>query len=166
MARLASGRQVAQSRFFFFCIGLSELLSLARFILSLAVMTESTEVFAASVAILAESAAAKSGTATSAFAFCFWAETWSEVASSKAEMQICDNLKFTFSILLNLIGTDNLLLFIEIICSFLLKLILFLFQFIENVHNVLQFLFIAEWDADFSLALGRAGELHLGIEEF
>ena len=75
--------------------------------LSLAVMAESTEVFAASVAILAESAAAKSGTATSAFAFCFWAETWSEVASSKAEMQICDNLKFTFSILLNLIGTDE-----------------------------------------------------------
>ena len=71
MARLASGCQVAQSRFFFFCIGLSELLSLARFMLSLAVMAESTEVFAASVAILAESAAAKSGTATSAFAFCF-----------------------------------------------------------------------------------------------
>jgi hypothetical protein len=37
----------------------------------LAVMAESTEVFAASVAILAESAAAKSGTATSDFAFCF-----------------------------------------------------------------------------------------------
>ena len=41
-----------------------------------------------------------------------------------------------------------------------------MFQFIENVHDVLQFLFIAEWDADFSLALGRAGELHLSIEEF
>ncbi len=24
---------------------------------------------------------------------------------------------------------------------------------------------LAEWDADFSLALGRAGELHLGVEE-
>lgn len=165
MARLASGRQVAQSRFFF-CIGLSELLSLARFILSLAVMTESTEVFAASVAILAESAAAKSGTATSAFAFCFWAETWSEVASSKAEMQICDNLKFTFSILLNLIGTDEAVPVYRNNILIYIKQDLFLFQFIENVHNVLQFLFIAEWDADFSLALGRAGELHLGVEEF
>ena len=48
----------------------------------------------------------------------------------------------------------KLFLFIEIIYFFLLKQDLFLFQFIENVHDVLQFLFIAEWDADFSLALG------------
>ena len=59
----------------------------------------------------------------------------------------------------------KLFLFIEIIYFFLLKQDLFLFQFIENVHDVLQFLFIAEWDADFSLALGRAGELHFGIEK-
>ena len=58
----------------------------------------------------------------------------------------------------------TLLLFVEIIYFFLYeKQDLFLFQFIENIHDVLQFLFITEWDADFSLALGRAGELHLGV---
>lgn len=49
----------------------------------------------------------------------------------------------------------KLFLFIEIIYFFLYKKDLFLFQFIENVHDVLQFLFIAEWDADFPLPLAE-----------
>lgn len=114
--------------------------------LSWLVMAESTESLASWVASRAESEAAKAGTATSAFAFCFCAEALSEAASMRAEMQICDNFKFTFY---SSKSCRN-----NLVPVFSVETILFLFQFIENIHDVLQLLFIGEGDADLSLALG------------
>ena len=80
-------------------MGFSELLSLARLMLSWTVKDESAEVFASSIACCAESAAAMEGTVTSAFVRVFWAEALRLVVSNNAEMQICDILNFTFSYL-------------------------------------------------------------------